>query len=141
MSRSQLSRRQLQVRRQQQAQRPHRRQPQSPPPRDPRKRRRAARPTSTKPRAKREPKPEVEAEPLYLRLERKETRLRSDQIIDLTAHARRLNRAKGPVGERITENTLIRVAVDLLLAQADRLAGGDESELRNFVTLEVGASR
>jgi hypothetical protein len=102
---------------------------------------RTPRSTSTKPKATREPKPEVEGEPLYLRLERKETRLRSDQISDLNTHARRLNRAKGPAGERITENTLIRVAVDLLLAQADRLAGGDEAELRNSVTLEVGASR
>ncbi|MBT2519083.1 hypothetical protein J7E29_16700 [Streptomyces sp. ISL-90] len=102
---------------------------------------RTPRSTSTKPKATREPKPEVEGEPLYLRLERKETRLRSDQISDLNTHARRLNRAKGPAGERITENTLIRVAVDLLLAQADRLAGGDETELRNSVTLEVGASR
>jgi hypothetical protein len=72
--------------------------------------------------------------PLYLRLERKETRLRVDQYEALTVHARRLNRAKGPGGERITENTLIRVAIDLLLANAENLSGSDEDALRNSVS-------
>jgi hypothetical protein len=72
--------------------------------------------------------------PLYLRLERKETRLRVDQYEALTVHARRLNRAKGPGGERITENTLIRVAIDLLLQNADNLTGPNEESLRNSVT-------
>lgn len=72
--------------------------------------------------------------PPYLRLERKETRLRVDQYEALTVHARRLNRAKGPGGERITENTLIRIAIDLLLKNADELSGPDEDSLRNSVT-------
>jgi hypothetical protein len=72
--------------------------------------------------------------PLYLRLERKETRLRVDQYEALTVHARRLNRAKGPGGERITENTLIRVAIDLLLANAENLSGSNEDALRNSVS-------
>jgi hypothetical protein len=72
---------------------------------------------------------------LYSRLDRKETRLRPDQYERLTEHARRLNRAKGPGGERITENTLIRVAIDMLLERTDDLAGKTESELRNSVTL------
>jgi hypothetical protein len=62
--------------------------------------------------------------------ERKETRLRTDQQNALTEHARRLNRAKGVGGQRITDNTLIRVAIDLLLSRADKLAGHDEAELR-----------
>ncbi len=33
-------------------------------------------------------------------------------------------------GERITENTLIRVAIDLLLAHQQHLAGGSETEIR-----------
>lgn len=74
-------------------------------------------------------------EPLYLRLERKETRLRADQYAALTEHARRLNRAKGTGGERITENTLIRVAIDLLLSRIDQVAGTDEGQLRTSVTL------
>lgn len=80
--------------------------------------------------------PAVEAEPIrtagqagYLRFVRKETRLRDDQQNALTLHARRLNRAKKPGSARITDNTLIRVAVDLLLARIDSAAGSDEDEL------------
>lgn len=71
----------------------------------------------------------------YLSFERKETRLRADQYSTLTLESRRLNRAKGTGGERITENTLIRVAIDLLLAKADQLAGATEAELRKSVGL------
>jgi hypothetical protein len=74
-------------------------------------------------------------EPLYLRLERKETRLRTDQYADLTELARRLSRAKGPGGERITENTLIRIAIDVLLEHASELNGHTEAELKQSVTL------
>ncbi len=70
----------------------------------------------------------------YLSFERKETRLRADQYARLTQEARRLNKAKGTGGERITENTLIRVAIDLLFERVDELAGATESELRNSVT-------
>ena len=53
----------------------------------------------------------------------------------LTDLARRLNRRKPKgAGERITENTLIRVAVELLLAQADRLDGTTEDELLASLT-------
>ena len=45
-----------------------------------------------------------------------------------------LNRQRGGEGERITENTLIRVAVDMLLGQAGRLRGTTEDELRKSVT-------
>lgn len=76
------------------------------------------------------------SEPHYLQLTRKEARFRDEQIADLTQLSRRLNRSKDPAAtERITENTLIRVAVDLLLAQADRLSGSTESELRQSVSL------
>lgn len=74
------------------------------------------------------------AVPKYLRLERKETRLRADQYAALTENARRLNKAKGVGGERITENTLIRIAVDLLLDRAGDLAGLDERELFKSVS-------
>ena len=70
------------------------------------------------------------AEPAYLEFERKETRLRVDQLRELTEHARRLNRAKGAGGSRITENTLIRIAVDLLLADIDRADGSTEERIR-----------
>lgn len=70
------------------------------------------------------------AGPAYLEFERKETRLRVDQLRELTEHARRLNRMKGVGGQRITENTLIRIAVDLLLADIDRADGSTEERIR-----------
>jgi len=70
------------------------------------------------------------AGPAYREFERKETRLRVDQLRELTEHARRLNRAKGAGGMRITENTLIRIAVDLLLADIDRANGSTEERIR-----------
>ncbi|MGH3181141.1 MAG: hypothetical protein ACRDOE_04430, partial [Streptosporangiaceae bacterium] len=72
--------------------------------------------------------------PKWQRLERKELRLRADQLDELAKLRRGLNRQRGGEGERITENTLIRVAVDLLLTQAAKLHGATEDELRNSVT-------
>lgn len=67
--------------------------------------------------------------------ERKETRLREDQYGALTAASRRLNKQRKGRGERITENTLIRVAIDLLLNEEKKLAGVTETELRQSVGL------
>jgi hypothetical protein len=67
-------------------------------------------------------------------LERKELRLRADQLDELARLRRGLNRQRGGEGERITENTLIRVAVDLLLARTGQLRGTTEDELRQSVT-------
>lgn len=67
--------------------------------------------------------------PRYLRLTRKEVRFREDQLDALDRVVRRLVRARRGGGERITENTLVRVAVDLLLARADALSGATEAEL------------
>ena len=72
--------------------------------------------------------------PKWQRLERKELRLRADQLDELARLRRALNRQRGGEGERITENTLIRVAVDMLLGRADRLRGITEDELRKSVT-------
>lgn len=71
----------------------------------------------------------------YDQLERKETRLRADQYSRLTELSRELNRQRQGQGERITENTLIRVAIDLLLARSIDLAGATEAELRNSLGL------
>lgn len=69
--------------------------------------------------------------PKYLALERKEARLRGDQVDSLASLARRVNRQKpSRGGERITENTLIRVAVDWLLSQEDYVGGSTEEEIR-----------
>lgn len=67
--------------------------------------------------------------------ERKEARLRQDQLDSLDALTKRIKRAKTGPGERITDNTLIRIAVDLLLSQAADLQGSTETELRNSVGL------
>jgi RNA polymerase-interacting CarD/CdnL/TRCF family regulator len=76
------------------------------------------------------------AVPKYLTLLRKEARLREDQTLALARLARQLNRQKRKRGERITENTLIRVAVDLLLSQEDQIWGATEEEIRE--TLKPG---
>ena len=69
--------------------------------------------------------------PLYRRLARKEARLREDQFIALARLVRILARRRSSrSGPRLTENTLIRVAIDVLLARADQLAGDTEEEIR-----------
>jgi hypothetical protein len=68
--------------------------------------------------------------PRYLQLVRKESRLRMDQVDALAVLTRQLGRRRTRRGgERLTDNTLIRVAVDLLLERADQLSGNTEEEL------------
>lgn len=74
--------------------------------------------------------------PKYLNFARKDARLHEDQLDELASLTRRLNRQRNG-GERITDNTLIRIAVDLLLERADELSGSTEIELRESVSLEV----
>ena len=74
--------------------------------------------------------------PKYLTLVRKEARLREDQLDDLTSLARSLNRKRQGSGERITENSLIRIAVDLLMNQKSELEGTTEQELTASVGLD-----
>lgn len=66
----------------------------------------------------------------YTDLVRKELRLHADQADELTVLATRVQRARREKGERITDNTLIRVAVDLLLERQKELVGSTEDELR-----------
>ena len=88
------------------------------------------------PAASREP-PRV---PKYLALERKEARLRGDQVDSLASLARRVNRQKpSRGGERITENTLIRVAVDWLLSQEAHVGGSTEEEIRRSLGVRYQA--
>jgi hypothetical protein len=70
----------------------------------------------------------------FARLTRKDARIRPDQDADLTALAKSLMRRRAIKAERITENTLIRVAIDLLLAHADLLRGSTEDDLRRSAT-------
>ena len=73
--------------------------------------------------------------PRYQQMIRKEARLRPDQVDALARLRRRITRARTTRAETITDNTLVRVAVDLLLARADELHGDTEDELRRSVTL------
>jgi len=64
-----------------------------------------------------------------------------DQANALTELSRRLNKERRrpdgtTVGERITDNTLLRIAIDLLLARAHELRGTTEQELAASLGLE-----
>lgn len=76
----------------------------------------------------------IPSPPLFARLTRKEARVREDQYAALSALARTLMRRRRVKVARITENTLIRVAIDLLLAHQETLRGATEHELRKSVT-------
>jgi hypothetical protein len=73
--------------------------------------------------------------PKYRRLERKELLIWPGQITELSILARTLNRNRHGEGERITTNTLIRVAVAFLLGRARELFGVTEDELRRSLGL------
>ena len=73
--------------------------------------------------------------PRYSDYTRIEGRLRDDQVSELDSLARNLNRWHSGKGERITKNTLLRVAVDLLLAKTGNLDGSTEQELRRSAGL------
>lgn len=73
-------------------------------------------------------------DPKWATLERKEARLRADQLSDLADLRRHVNARRQDRSEIITDNTLIRVAVDLLLrGHAHRLRGDTEEDLLNSV--------
>lgn len=74
-------------------------------------------------------------EPRWQQFMRKEARLRGDQLSQLAGLRRRLSRARHRRDETITDNTLIRIAVDLLMLRADDLKGDTEAELRQSVGL------
>lgn len=76
--------------------------------------------------------------PRYLEMERKEARLRPDQVTELAALARYLSRTRADKSERITDNTLIRIAVDVVLAVGDKLTGDTEDELRASMAAALG---
>ena len=71
--------------------------------------------------------------PRYQTLTRKEVRFRDDQLERLEKLVRQLARTRRTTGsestERLTENTLVRVAVDFLLEHANDLRGTSEQEL------------
>ena len=107
------------------------------PPSSPRPRRQSGQRACGRP----EPRPpaEVPGLPKYLRLERKELLIWPDQITQLSILARVLNRNRRGAGERITTNTLIRVAAALLLSRSQDLAGTTEEELHRSLGLPPAA--
>ncbi|WP_214353671.1 hypothetical protein [Streptomyces sp. CJ_13] len=87
-------------------------------------------------------------QPRWATLDRKEARLRRDQLRSLAALRQQVARDRQERGEIITDNTLIRIAVDLLLHHADTLTGDTEEQLltsavtattRNYNTTELAA--
>ncbi|MCG0065962.1 chromosome segregation ATPase [Streptomyces tricolor] len=56
--------------------------------------------------------------------------LREDQHSELSTIARELMLARSVKTERITENTVIRVAVDLMIRHPELLVGDTEDDLR-----------
>lgn len=72
--------------------------------------------------------------PKYQQMIRKEARLRPDQVDALAQLRRRVTRSRTDRTETITDNTLLRVAVDLLLERGEQLAGDTENQLRESVT-------
>lgn len=73
----------------------------------------------------------VKAEPRYTAFLPKTARLRADQITALGELTLQLQSARERKEERITDNTLLRLAVDLLLEKhRNELSGSTEAELR-----------
>lgn len=77
--------------------------------------------------------------PKWLTFEPKPTRQRRDQLDWIEAKRKELNALRGRAGERLTDNTLIRVAIDLLIVNGDRLQGATEAELRASLGIDDDA--
>ncbi|WP_329039897.1 hypothetical protein OIE71_34720 (plasmid) [Streptomyces sp. NBC_01725] len=78
-------------------------------------------------------RPERGEGPKWRGLERKEARLHDDQVLDLALLRKKISKQRKDRSEIITDNTLIRIAVDLLFAHQDKLRGDNESELLRSV--------
>lgn len=79
---------------------------------------------------------EAPAGPRFTSFAPKTARLRPAQIEGLRDATLRLKAARSAKDERITDNTLLRIAVDLLLEKHQNdLAGSTEAELRASVGL------
>lgn len=75
--------------------------------------------------------------PKYQRMRRMDARLRHEQVSALADLRERIAHGRSDRSERITESTLLRVAVDLLLSVSDRLTGDTETALRESVSTVV----
>lgn len=95
----------------------------------------AANTQTSEPRESGSPRPRAgsQDQPRYRQQLRMEARLWPEQVPALAALRRQITQARTVKAERITDNTLLRIAVDLLLANGDRLSGNTEDELRESV--------
>lgn len=95
----------------------------------------------TKPAAQATPAPSTSSldVPKWLTFEPKPTRQRRDQLDWIEAKRKELNALRARAGERLTDNTLIRVAIDLLIVNGDRLQGTTEAELRASLGIDDDA--
>lgn len=73
---------------------------------------------------------EPRGEPRYAQYVRKEARVRDDQAAALVILRKKVAAQRTVKVEPITDNVLIRLAIDLMLSRADRLRGDTEEELR-----------
>lgn len=71
--------------------------------------------------------------PKYQTMERVDTRLRPDQVTTLARLRKRVARSRSDKRERITDATLVRIALDLLFDHSDALHGDTEDALRESV--------
>ena len=79
--------------------------------------------------------------PKFMTYEVLTARLRGDQIDFLSELERRIMRNRTTKGERITKNSLLRAAVDMLhMVQLDPREIADENELRQRVLSEIGST-
>lgn len=73
--------------------------------------------------------------PRYLTLVRKELRITEEQADQISRTSRSLNMARQGEGERITDNTLVRLGISLLIDRLEELHGTTEAELHQSLGL------
>lgn len=78
---------------------------------------------------------ESEGGPKYLRLDTKEVRFWPGQRTELEAIVQELNRVRRRQGERITVNTLVRLAAAWIVQHESELNGTTEEELAESLGL------
>ena len=79
--------------------------------------------------------------PRYLSVTRTEARLRPDQVDALVSLRRQVAANRTDKRERITDNTLLRLAVDLLLKNAAHIQGDTEEQMRRALLGEGNAKK
>lgn len=81
-------------------------------------------------------RPEAQSGPKYLRLDTKDVRFWPGQRTDLEMLVQELNRQRRRQGERITVNTLVRLAAAWIVEHGDQLQGITEEELAESLGLK-----